>query len=73
MLLEHPSVIDCAVFGVEDPLLGERVTAILVLDSDNEVCLWGCGLVSGAIELVQCDIVCLEGVLFTNVCVIGYM
>ncbi len=44
MLLEHSSVIDCAVFGVDDPLLGETVTAILVLDSDNEVRLWVCGL-----------------------------
>ena len=31
VLLEHPDVADCAVFGVEDNVLGEKVTAMIVL------------------------------------------
>lgn len=35
MLLEHPDVRDCAVFGVTDEMLGEKIVAMVVLDPQN--------------------------------------
>lgn len=44
VLYEHPAVLECAVYGLPDPLWGERVTAAVVLRT---------GVVSSATELIE--------------------
>lgn len=39
VIAAHPSIAECAVIGVKDPLLGEKIVALVVLKPDTELTL----------------------------------